>query len=199
TFWGLLQTVSSVGDVIRSLSVASNDVGVVFEDLKAGLEAPLQGMGTAFSSSLFGLSGSLVLGFLDLQAGQAQTRFYTNLEDWLSTVTDIRSDEQATPLTHQPANSTSTTALHNEQLMQMLERLSLKLDNLPGQEASNNNRNATNAMANLAEGIQGLVQHIRSEQQLMRDWADQQSSQQEDIKKLLERLDSLLSQSDKQG
>jgi hypothetical protein len=197
TFWGLLQTVSSVGDVIRSLSVASNDVGVVFEDLKAGLEAPLQGMGTAFSSSLFGLSGSLVLGFLDLQAGQAQTRFYTNLEDWLSTVTDIRSDDLADPLAAQN-NGAAAAAMPNDQLVRSLEQLTAKLDNLPTGEAAGSGRNATNAMANLAEGIQGLVQHIRSEQQLMRDWADQQSTQQQDIKQLLERLDSVLSQSDGQ-
>ena len=88
TFWGLVTTVSAVGATIQSLSVGSGDAGIIFEDLKAGLAAPLSGMGIAFSSSLFGLSGSLVLGFLDLQAGQAQNRFYTELEDWLSTITD---------------------------------------------------------------------------------------------------------------
>lgn len=190
TFWGLLQTVSSVGDVIRSLSVASNDVGVVFEDLKAGLEAPLQGMGTAFSSSLFGLSGSLVLGFLDLQAGQAQTRFYTNLEDWLSTVTELRVDDL------ENGNNGAMPQSHgNEQLLLTLEKISAKLDQ-PSEAAGGSTRNATAAMANLAEGIQGLVQHIRSEQQLMRDWADQQATQQEDIKGLLEKLNQVLSQAD---
>ena len=88
TFWGLVTTVSAVGATIQSLSVGSGDTGTIFEDLKSGLAAPLSGMGIAFSSSLFGLSGSLVLGFLDLQAGQAQNRFYTELEDWLSTITD---------------------------------------------------------------------------------------------------------------
>ena len=90
TFWGLLETVSSVGAVISGLSV-QGDAAVVFDDLKRGLGEPLSGMGIAFSSSLFGLSGSLVLGFLDLQAGQAQNRFYNELEDWLSgTVADAR-------------------------------------------------------------------------------------------------------------
>ena len=84
TFWGLLGTVASVGDVIRNLSISGNDIALVFNDLKAGLEAPLDGMGTAFSSSLFGLAGSLILGFLDLQAGQAQNAFYNDLEEWLS-------------------------------------------------------------------------------------------------------------------
>src|SRR4029079_15022647 len=89
TFWGLRQTVGAVAETIGSLDVSSNNPGVIVEDLKAGLVAPLNGMGTAFSASLFGLSGSLVLGFLDLQAGQAQNKFYNDLEDWLSTVTDL--------------------------------------------------------------------------------------------------------------
>jgi len=84
TFWGLLETIGSIGRVIQTLEVGA-DSGRIFEDLKTGLAAPLGGMGIAFSSSLFGLAGSLILGFLDLQAGQAQNRFYTDLEDWLST------------------------------------------------------------------------------------------------------------------
>ncbi len=91
TFWGLLQTVAAVGGVIGSLSVGSGDVGSIFGELKRGLQAPLNGMATAFSSSLFGLAGSLVLGFLDLQAGQAMNRFYTDLEDWLSSATRLSS------------------------------------------------------------------------------------------------------------
>lgn len=91
TFWGLLGTIGAVGDTISTLQVGSGDVGTVFEDLKAGLAAPLDGMGTAFSSSLFGLAGSLVLGFLDLQAGGAQNRFYNELEDWLAARTRLSS------------------------------------------------------------------------------------------------------------
>ncbi len=91
TFWGLLQTVDAVAGVITNLQVGSEDVGAVFGDLKRGLEAPLSGMGTAFSSSLFGLGGSLVLGFLELQASQAQNRFYNDLEDWLSGLTRLAS------------------------------------------------------------------------------------------------------------
>ena len=94
TFWGLLETVQSVSTAIRSLDINSQS-GSVFEELKRGLEAPLAGMGTSFSSSLFGLAGSLVLGFLDLQASQAQNRFYTDLEDWLSTITDIAAGGQS--------------------------------------------------------------------------------------------------------
>jgi len=89
TFYGLLETVRSVGGVIGGLTVGSSDIARAFADLKAGLASPLHGMGTAFSSSLFGLAGSLVLGFLDLQAGQAQNRFYNDLEEWLSTYTRL--------------------------------------------------------------------------------------------------------------
>lgn len=92
TFWGLLETVASIRDVIGGISVnAGADVVAMFSQLKSGLEAPLAGMGTAFSSSLFGLAGSLALGYLDLQAGQAQNRFYNDLEEWLSSLTRLSS------------------------------------------------------------------------------------------------------------
>src|SRR5580658_8987011 len=91
TFYGLLETVRAVGGVIGGLNVSSNDLARSFADLKTALGSPLNGMSTAFSSSLFGLAGSLVLGFLDLQAGQAQNRFYNDLEEWLSTYTRLSS------------------------------------------------------------------------------------------------------------
>lgn len=92
TFWGLLQTVGAISDVIGTLEVGGNaDVVGMFDTLKSGLEGPLSGMGTAFSSSLFGLAGSLVLGFLDLQSGQAQNAFFNDLEDWLSAITRLGS------------------------------------------------------------------------------------------------------------
>uniref|UniRef100_UPI0032163400 flagellar motor protein MotA n=1 Tax=uncultured Roseibium sp. TaxID=1936171 RepID=UPI0032163400 len=152
TFWGLLQTVSAVGATIQSLDVGSGDANVIFEDLKAGLEAPLSGMGTAFSSSLFGLTGSLVLGFLDLQAGQAQNRFYNELEDWLSTVTDIE-PEDSSVLVAPTDNS---------------ERIQASIAQLQKTVEEGGSKKASQAMANLAEGIQGLVKHVRSEQQMMR-------------------------------
>ncbi len=89
TFWGLLGTIATVGQVINGLDVGNRDFAAVFQDLKSGLQAPLDGMGTAFSSSLFGLGGSLVLGFLDIQAGHAQNRFFNGLEEWLSGVTQL--------------------------------------------------------------------------------------------------------------
>ena len=89
TFWGLLGTIEAVGRVIGGLEVGQGDFAEVFAELKSGLMAPLNSMGTAFSSALFGLGGSLVLGFLDIQAGHAQNRFYDGLEEWLSGLTHL--------------------------------------------------------------------------------------------------------------
>lgn len=93
TFWGLLGTISAVGQVISGLEVGGDNLGSIFDELKSGLEKPLSGMGTAFSSSLFGLGGSLVLGFLDIQAGHAQNRFFNGLEEWLSGLTQLIDDD----------------------------------------------------------------------------------------------------------
>jgi len=89
TFWGLLGTIGAVSSVIGGLEVGNRDFNLMFQAMKAGLQEPLQGMGTAFSSSLFGLGGSLVLGFLDIQANHAQNRFFNELEEWLSGVTQL--------------------------------------------------------------------------------------------------------------
>ncbi len=174
TFWGLIETVGSVGRVIEGLKVGG-DAGSIFDTLKEGLAAPLSGMGISFSSSLFGLAGSLVLGFLDLQTGQAQNRFYTDLEDWLSTtVRDIGADLNAAL----PAASGAVSA----ELVAAIERLkSAMID-------AGSNKAATSAMANLAEAIQGLVQHMRTEQQMIRDWVDSQAEQHREVRRLLEHL-----------
>ena len=92
TFWGLLLTVDSIGQTIGTLKIGTGEASIMFEELKLGLEKPLSGMGVAFSSSLFGLSGSLILGFFDLLYNQAQNRFYNELEEWLSTVTEINDE-----------------------------------------------------------------------------------------------------------
>lgn len=182
TFWGLLETVTAVADTIRTLDVSSANTGVIFEDLKEGLVAPLGGMGTAFSSSLFGLAGSLVLGFLDLQAGQAQNMFYNDLEDWLSTVTDLDPD-----LMESRGELTSA-----EDLRVAIERLARTVQEGGGQSSGGSTQRATTAMANLAEGIQGLVQHMRSEQQVIRSWVESQSEQQKDMKELLDAISRAL-------
>jgi hypothetical protein len=165
TFWGLIETVGSVGKVIDGLKVGG-DAGALFDTLKEGLAAPLGGMGISFSSSLFGLAGSLILGFLDLQSSQAQNRFYTDLEDWLASTVREYSGEGA----------------GGGELQGAVERLRASLDD------GGASRNTTAAMANLAEAIQGLVAHMRTEQQMIREWADGQGEQNREIKKLLERL-----------
>ncbi|AXS42748.1 flagellar motor protein MotA [Breoghania sp. L-A4] len=181
TFWGLLQTVSAVGGVIQSLDVGNGDTNVIFEDLKAGLEAPLAGMGTAFSSSLFGLTGSLLLGFLELQAGQAQSRFYNELEDWLSTVTEIEIEDVSEP-GRDTSHDVSDLRIAIDQLRQSVTDSS----------SAGSSRATSQAMANLAEGIQGLVQHVRTEQKMMREWAESQADQQKRIETLLENLTTAL-------
>ncbi len=153
TFWGLLATVSSIAGTLDALDIESTDSLSVFATLREGLQAPLKGMGTAFSSSLFGLAGSLVLGFLDLQAGQAQNRFYNELEEWLSTVTDIVGSNGDTSAPAAPAGDTNhaimalanqvaalteqgraeqhlihTLARNQEALQPVLERLSRALE-----------------------------------------------------------------------
>jgi hypothetical protein len=174
TFWGLIETVGSVGAVINTLK-PGGDAAAVFDSLKEGLAAPLSGMGISFSSSLFGLAGSLVLGFLDLQTSQAQNRFYTELEDWLSTtVRDLGGVERdaAAPMIGAPSGDLRTA----------IERLREAITD------GGSNRAATSAMANLAEAIQGLVHHMRTEQQMIRDWVDSQAQQHREVRRLLEIL-----------
>ncbi len=167
TFWGLLETVGSVGGVINSLRTGA-EAGVLFDELKAGLSRPLAGMGLSFSSSLFGIAGSLILGFLELQVGQAQRRFRNELESWLGT--------------RSLAAAPSAAAAIDSRLGERLDQLTAALADGP------NNRAATQALSNLAEGVQGLVQHMRAEQQLIRDWVEAQAAREKDLKRLIERL-----------
>lgn len=175
TFWGLIETVGSVGKVIDGLKVGG-DAGALFDTLKEGLAAPLGGMGISFSSSLFGLAGSLILGFLDLQSSQAQNRFYTDLEDWLATtVREYGSGEVA-------AVASSGGGVASGELQAAVERLRSVLDE------GSASRGTTAAMASLAEAIQALVSHMRTEQQMIREWADGQGEQNREIRRLLERI-----------
>ncbi|WP_462323112.1 flagellar motor protein MotA [Halochromatium sp.] len=128
TFWGLLDTVGSVGRVISGLDVSGGAVDEVFATLKTGLEAPLAGMGTAFSSSLFGLGGSLILGFLDLQAGHAQNRFFNDLEEWLSGLTQLIDEPELGGATARQrpqavAAGTAASSGGNADTMALLEEL----------------------------------------------------------------------------
>jgi len=170
TFWGLIETVGSVRTVIEGLKVGG-DAGQMFDALKEGLGAPLGGMGISFSSSLFGLAGSLILGFLDLQTGQAQNRFYTDLEDWLATTVREIGVETGAGV---PAGGGNLHRATEDQRTTLAE--------------GGRGKQSVNAIANLAESLQGLIHHMRNEQQMIRDWVDAQAEQNRDIRKLLEVL-----------
>ena len=170
TFWGLLETVRSIGGVIGTMHTSGSESGALFEDLKSGLAAPLAGMGISFSSSLFGLAGSLVLGFLDLQVGRAHTRFATEVEDRLAQRVSLASEGGELPALQGVFNALT------------------ELKQLVGADSSS--RATTQAMANLAEGIQALVKHMRSEQQMIRDWVEAQALRERKVERLLDRLAS---------
>lgn len=177
TFWGLLQTIDSVSNVIASLNVGSGEMGAVFDDLKSGLQAPLSGMGTAFSSSLFGLAGSLVLGFLELQAGQAQNRFFNDLEDWLSGQTRLSSGalqadgDQSVPAYVQALLEQTADGLEN--LQRTLQR---------GEESR---IGANSGITALADRLGTLTDQMKAEQNLMVKLAESQM----DLKPILSRLE----------
>jgi biopolymer transport protein ExbB/TolQ len=160
TFWGLLETLGSVGNVIDGLAVRSNaDIGVIFNDLKSGLKEPLTGMGVAFSSSLFGLAGSLILGFLDLQAGHAQTRFSNSLEEWLSELTRLSS-----------LNLTGEGEPHwPDYLQALLEQTAENLDKFQRQLVrSESERIDTNVnLVILAERIEHLTKQLHEGQKVL--------------------------------
>ena len=181
TFWGLLQTVSSVGDAIKGLDVTSAQTANVFEELKNGLQKPLQGMGLSFSSSLFGLASSLILGFLDLKASQAQNRFYHNLEDWLSTFTVVHAGDGGTGM---PA----FLRLDLQNLQKSIDRLGGTMDQRGGSSQPMGVANG-NATEDLADAVANLVQQMRDEQKTVRQWIQTQQSQQSEIQRLLLRLE----------
>ncbi|MBT3071509.1 flagellar motor protein MotA [Rhodomicrobium sp. Az07] len=184
TFWGLLETTGSVGQTISALNTEGKETAEVFQELKTGLEAPLRGMGTAFSASLFGLAGSLILGFLDLQAGQAQARFYNELEEWLSTITELRSEG--------PADAPGSQAQFRFALLDMqrsISDLAEKIEHgfIRGGGANNEQ------LARLSEGIDKLVQQMRAEQKVLREWVDEQSHGQNELAAVLKEQNRLAS------
>ncbi len=183
TFWGLLDTLNSIGETIGTLGGSSGDSADVFNDLKAGLAAPLRGMATAFSSSLFGLAGSLIIGFMDIQANQAQNRFYLELEDWLSTVTDI------TDGSHGDANAKPTVTQFNFTAIDEMQKSIVKMDSRI--EAQVFTTNASNqALNNIAQGVQTIADQVREEGEYVRTLVDSQNQQTEQVSSLLQRLQS---------
>jgi hypothetical protein len=188
TFYGLLETVRSVGDVIGTLNIGANDVARAFADLKSGLESPLQGMSTAFSASLFGLAGSLVLGFLDLQAGQAQNRFYNELEEWLSAYTRL----SAGPLGD--AGDGSVPAY----IQALLEQTADSLENLQRilarSEESRIGANAT--LASLTERLGVLGEQMKAGQLLMVRLAENQLELRPSLSRLAEAVENWVGHED---
>jgi hypothetical protein len=177
TFWGLLKTIGSVSEVIGAMQVGGGDVGVMFEQLKTGLAKPLAGMGTAFSASMYGLSGALVLGFLDLTAGQAQNRFFNELEEWLAGLTRLSSGavaegEGAMPVYVQAL--LEQTAENMENLQRILAR---------GEERTNQ---ANQAVLTLTERIAAMSDTMRTGQQLMMRIAEAQAALTPALRRLAE-------------
>ncbi len=177
TFWGLLETVNAVGGTIASLEGGNGDAVMLFEQLRNGLSEPLSGMGTAFSSSLFGLAGSLVLGFLELQAGQAHNRFVNELEEWLSGITR---------LSGAGAGSSDGEAGVPAYISALLEQTADSLDNLQRTIASGEgerlsiNRNLTA----LLERLNTFTDQMRTEQELMAHLAEGQSQLQQVVRRM---------------
>ncbi len=163
TFWGLLKTIGAVADVISAMSVGNGDVTAMFDHLKAGLGLPLQGMGTAFSASLFGLAGALILGFLDLTAGQAQNRFFNELEEWLAGLTRLSSGALADGEGSVPVYVQALL----EQTAENMESLRRVL--LRGEEGR---AQAQQAMIALNGQIGALTDAVRTSQQLMQRLAE---------------------------
>ncbi|WP_372929682.1 flagellar motor protein MotA [Methyloceanibacter sp.] len=176
TFWGLLQTVSSVGNTINALDTTGSESVLLFDQLKEGLAGPLSGMGIAFSSSLFGLAGSLILGFLDLQAGHAQSRFYNELEDWLANITELQSVDPGTK---------DVSPQLRFALMDMQHSLS-DLNEKVEQRILNDNTG--DAVKDLAQGVDKLIRQMRAEQKVVREWADEQAQQQHELATVLRQI-----------
>ena len=185
TFWGLLQTVASTAGgiaMLRESAGVGGDLGILVNDFLRGLEGPLEGMGTAFSSSLFGLAGSLVLGFFDLQAGQAQNRFYNDLEEWLSGLTRLSSGSLVAE-GDQPVPAYIQALL--EQTADGLENLQRTLAR--GEES----RIAVDGnLTVLTERLAALTDQMRTEQGLMAKLAENQT----DLRSVLSRLADVASQ-----
>ncbi|MCS7267958.1 MAG: flagellar motor protein MotA [Geminicoccaceae bacterium] len=126
TFWGLIEALGAIGTVISGLSLGSGDFVALFDELKEGLRQPISGMGTAFGASLFGLAGSLVVGFLDLQATQAQNGFTNELEEWLTSMTRYGAAEALPAEAAGPPLPAYVTALL-QQTAENLDRLQAHL------------------------------------------------------------------------
>jgi hypothetical protein len=188
TFYGLLETVRAVGGVIGGLNVSSNDLARSFADLKIALGSPLAGMSTAFSSSLFGLAGSLVLGFLDLQAGQAQNRFYNDLEEWLSTYTRLSSG----------AFGDSGDGSVPAYIQALLEQTADSLENLQRilTRSEESRIGANNTLPALIDRLSTLSEHMKAGQMLMVRLAENQMELKPSLARLVSVAENSMGQDD---
>lgn len=188
TFWGLLAVLAAIGNTIQSLSVEGNDITLMFDALKRGLQEPLSGMAIAFSSSLFGLAGSVILGFLDLQSGQAQNRFYNDLEDWLSTVAHVSRGGPSLGTGDEDGGGLAASAY----LGALLEQTADNIDRLSRTLASDETARAdTNeVLSNLSEGLTGLTDQMRSDQADLKKRTDAEIQTQKSLERLAEQLAS---------
>ncbi len=179
TFWGLLETVGAVSNVIGGLSLKGGNLEKAFSDLKIGLDAPLSGMATAFSSSVFGLAGSLALGFIDLQLGQAQNRFYNDLEEWLSGLTKLSAGNNVTG-DHEISGTAYQAALF-EQTAESLDRLQrVMVHNEDGRDETNQH------LIKINDSLHLIVDKLEAETQVIRDLSDNQERSNSAISRLTE-------------
>jgi hypothetical protein len=167
TFWGLLKTVTSVSDVIGSMTLGNGDMNLMFEQLKTGLARPLAGMGTAFSASMYGLAGALVLGFLDLTAGQAQNRFFNELEEWLAGLTRLSSGVLA--------EGEGSVPIYVQALLEQTAENMESLQHVMTRDEESRSQ-ANQAVMTLNERLAALADTMRANQHLMLRIAESQAA-----------------------
>lgn len=185
TFWGLLETVAGIGSVMSGLSVGDGDLKSVFDNFKQGLKTPLEGMGVSFSASLFGLGSSLILGFLDLNAGRAQSRFCEELEEWIGGTASVETKEATVEPLPIPVNI--APARYQEALVQNLaEQLDRMHKTFKLQEEARSSERAS--MFSLAERAAAIDDHLKAQQNVLNKLTDIQQQVSPVLARLADRL-----------
>ena len=159
TFWGLLEVVGAVGEAVRAVTESSSGGEADVMRLMSAIEDPIQGMGTAFASSLFGLAGSLVIGFLDLQASRAQNRFYNEIEEWLSSISRLAAAGPASAGDGEMSPAYVGALL--EQTAETLDRLAHTMERHTRQLDTTLQRYAEDSRASQEETTRALRDEIR--------------------------------------
>ena len=176
TFWGLLKTIGSVGNVIGGLGIDDTNVAGFFNSLKDGLKAPLQGMSVAFSSSLLGLAGSLILGFVDLQLGQAQSKFSQFAEKVI--------------LGNSSPDFISASTSNDKNILTAIQKIYDNLDNLVFslKETAQNQSQIFSYMKSLTEQLSNLNTHAREQDKKLSNFLSTQLNSQSNILQLTTQL-----------